>query len=163
MNISGTYEFPFGKDRRFLSHAPAILNAILGGWSTSDLFGYNSGAFLRFGPLQVTGDPHIANPSRAAAFNTSVFSVLPAFTPRTNPWQYEGLTGPRYINLDTTLSKVFAIRERLKLEFKVEAYNLTNTFIASDPDVNVTSSTFARELNQLNTGREIQYTLRLLF
>jgi hypothetical protein len=163
MNISGTYELPFGKGRTFLAHAPKIVDAILGGWSTSNLFSYNSGTFLRFGPLQVNGDPNIDNPTRFKAFNTAAFSILPAFTPRTNPWQYEGLTGPRFFQLDASLSKIFAVRERIKIEFKAEAYNATNSFIPTDPDVVVTSTTFGRETNQSNTGREVQYTLRIIF
>ena len=163
MNLSGTYEFPFGRGRRLLAHAPAIVNAILGGWSTSNLFNYSSGVFLRFGPLQVTGDPHIDHPSRTEAFNTAAFQILPAFTKRTNPWQYEGLTGPHLLNLDSTLSKLFQIRERLKLEVKAEAYNVTNSFNPTSPDVSVTSSTFGRSTNQANLGRGMQYTLRLIF
>ncbi len=163
MNISGTYELPFGKGRRFLSHTPAVVNAILGGWSTSNLFNVNSGQFLRFGPLQVTGDPRLDHPTRAQGFNTSAFQILPPFTPRTNPWQYDNVKGPRYFNLDSTLSKVFPIRERFKLELKAEAYNLTNRFIPTDPDVSVTSATFGRSTNQFNVGRTMQYSLRLMF
>jgi hypothetical protein len=136
---------------------------MFGGWSTSNLFMYNSGTFLRFAALQVNGDPHIDNPTRYKAFNTAAFAILPAFTPRTNPLQYEGLTGPRYFQLDASLSKVFAVRDRIKVEFKTEAYNSTNSFIPSDPDVSVTSATFGRETSQQNTGRELQYTLRIIF
>jgi hypothetical protein len=111
----------------------------------------------------VTGDPHIANPSRTEGFNTAAFQILPAFTPRTNPWQYDGITGPRYFQLDSTLYKIFPIRERFRLEVKVEAYNLTNSFIPTDLDVSVTSATFGRSTNQSNLGRAMQYTLRLMF
>ena len=88
---------------------------------------------------------------------------LPAFTPRTNPWQYPGVTGPRFMNVDATLSKFFPIAEQIRLEFKMEAYNLTNSFMASMPNVNVTSSLFGRSTGQANRGRELQYTLRLHF
>jgi hypothetical protein len=163
LNVSGTYELPFGRGRRLLAHAPAIVNALLGGWSTTNLFNYNSGAFVRFGPLQVTGDPHIDHPTLTQAFNTSAFQILPAFTKRTNPWQYEGLTGPRLVNLDSTLSKQFQIRERLRLEVKAEAYNVSNSFRPTDPNVTVTSSAFGQSTNQANLGRSMQYTMRLIF
>jgi len=55
------------------------------------------------------------------------------------------------------------LKERFKLELKCEAYNVTNSFIATDPDVNVTSSTFGKSTNQFNLGRAMQYTLRLMF
>ncbi|HSR07864.1 MAG TPA: hypothetical protein VLM42_11990, partial [Bryobacteraceae bacterium] len=163
LNVSGTYELPFGRGRRLLAHGPAIVNAIFGGWSTTNLFNYNSGTFVRFGPLQVTGDPHVANPTRTQWFNTAAFQILPAFTKRTNPWQYDGLTGPRLVNIDSTLSKMFQVHERVKLEVKAEAYNLTNTFRPADPNVTVTSSTFGQTTNQANLGRSMQYTLRLIF
>jgi hypothetical protein len=162
MNISGTYELPIGRGRRLFANANPILNAIIGGWSTSNLFNYNSGDFIRFGPLQVVGDPHIAHPTRDQGFNTAAFEILPAFTPRRNPWQYDGITGPPYFSLDSTLSKIFAL-ERFKLELKCEAYNLTNSFIPTDPDVSVTSSTFGKSTNQFNLGRAMQYTVRLMF
>ncbi len=163
MTISGTYELPFGKGRRLLSRAPAVINAILGGWSTSHLFMYNSGQFIRFGPLVASGNPRLDNPTRDRWFDTSKFQQLPAFTPRLNPWQYDGLTGPRYWGLDSTLAKTFLLNERFKLEFKLEAYNTTNSFIPSMPNVTVTSSLFGRSTNQANVGRQMQYTVRLIF
>jgi len=37
------YEFPFGKGKRFASGAPGWLNQIIGGWSTTGIFLYQSG------------------------------------------------------------------------------------------------------------------------
>ena len=45
----------------------------------------------------------------------------------------------------------------------LEAYNLSNSFMASDPNLNVYSSLFGRSTGQANTGRQMQYTLRLHF
>ena len=164
ISLSGTYDFPFGKGRPFLSNLHPVLNAVFGGWSTSGLFAYNSGAFLRFGGALVDGNPAIDNPTRDRYFDTSKFKVLPAYTKRTNPWQYPGVTGPRFANMDATLSKFFPIRgERTRLEFKMEAYNLTNSFMASAPSTSITSSLFGRSTGQANRGRELQYTFRLHF
>ena len=55
------------------------------------------------------------------------------------------------------------LTERFKLELRFEAYNLTNSFMPSDPDVNVYSSTFGRVVGQSNIGRECQANLRLQF
>jgi hypothetical protein len=164
MNIAGTYELPVGHGHALLSNAHPLVNAILGGWSSSWIFTYNSGDFLRFGQLNVNGDPAISNPTRSRYFNTSVFSPPTPYTPRTNPWQYPGVTGPRFGNLDATLSKFFPLMgERLRLEFKMEAYNLSNSFMAADPSVDVYSSLFGRSTGQVNQGRQMQYTLRLHF
>jgi hypothetical protein len=164
MNIAGSYDLPFGKGRPHLSAIHPVLNGVLGGWSMSGIFNYNSGQFVRFGGAVVEGDPAIDNPTRDAYWDTSKFKgPLPAFTPRTNPWQYPGVTGPRFTNIDATLSKFFPIAERIRLEFKMEAYNLTNSFMASMPNATVTSSLFGRSTAQANRGRELQYTLRLHF
>ncbi len=163
MNIAGSYDLPFGKGRPFMDHAPAVFNAALGGWSTSWILSYVSGAFLVFPQAIVSGDPAIDNPTRARYFNTSVFSVPEPYTPRTNPWVYSGVTGPRFGNVDATLSKYFPITESIKLEFKMEAYNLTNSFMASAPSMDVYSSLFGRSTGQANRGREMQYTMRLHF
>jgi len=98
-------------------------------------------------------------------FNTSCLSVLPAYTPRTNPWQYSGLTGPIYWDIQANISKTFPITERIKAELKVAAYNLTNRLNLADPDVVVTDAAFGQALHQNNTtaGRQLEYSLRLHF
>jgi hypothetical protein len=68
-----------------------------------------------------------------------------------------------YWNLDSTLTKNFPIKERMNVEFRFEAYNLTNSFVPSNPDMSGTSSTFGRRTSQQNRGRETQFSLRLQF
>lgn len=156
---------PFGKGQPWLNNAHPIVNAILGGWSTSSIFYFNSGDFLRFGALLAEGNPRISNPSTEKWFDTSKFNVLAPFTPRTNPYQYEGVTGPVYWNLDMAVSKMFRLEERVRLELRMEAYNLTNSFFWANPNMSVTSSLFGRSTSQRqgNRGRELQYSLRLAF
>ncbi|MCC6389264.1 MAG: TonB-dependent receptor [Bryobacterales bacterium] len=163
MTIGTTIEFPFGRGRRFGSQMHPVLNAVLGGWSTSHIFMWNSGSFLRFGQLDVSGDPVLADPTWQRWFNTSVFKQATAYTPRTNPFQYDGLTGPRYWQLDSTLSKNFSLTERFKLELRLEGYNLTNSVMPGNPNLTVTSTQFGGITSQVNYGREVQYTLRLHF
>jgi hypothetical protein len=45
----------------------------------------------------------------------------------------------------------------------MEAYNLSNSFVASDPSTDVYSSLFGRSTAQANIGRQMQYILRLHF
>jgi hypothetical protein len=166
VSLAGTYDLPFGNGRAHLSHVHPVLNGILGGWSTSGLLTLRSGTFLRFGGMVTDGsNPKLDNRTRDRWFDTSKFQRLPAFTQRTNPLQYDGLVGPHLWSLDTTISKFFPIRERFQLEFKFEAYNLTNTFVPGLPNTNVTAATFGRTTTQdlENRGREMQYSLRLHF
>jgi hypothetical protein len=73
------------------------------------------------------------------------------------------LTGPKFWNIDFTLAKVFPINERYHLEFRLESFNLTNSFIPTDPVINALGPNFGKCTNQLNRGRELQYTVRLQF
>ncbi|MEZ5402090.1 MAG: TonB-dependent receptor [Bryobacteraceae bacterium] len=163
MTMGTTWELPFGRGQRFGSNAHPVINAILGGWSTSSIFVFNTGSFLRFGQLDVTGEPGESTRAWSNWFDTSVFKQATPFTPRTNPYQYSGITGPRYWNLDSTISKNFALTERFKLELRLEGYNLTNSVMPGNPNLNVTSTQFGGITSQVNYGREVQYTLRLHF
>jgi trimeric autotransporter adhesin len=162
-NAAGTYELPFGHNRPYLSHIPRILDAALGGWSLSAELFMNSGTFIQFGQMIANGNPVLSNPTRDKWFDTSVFQKAAAYTPRTNPWMYPGLTGPGSFDIDSTLSKSFRITERFRLEFRLEAYNLTNTIMWSGPNVDVNSSLFGRITSQANVCREVQYAARLHF
>ena len=54
MTIASVYEFPFGKGRRYLSQIPKFVDHIVGGWTASGIYSYNSGTLLRFGALEVS-------------------------------------------------------------------------------------------------------------
>jgi hypothetical protein len=73
------------------------------------------------------------------------------------------LTGPRYWQLDSTLSKDFTLTERFNLELRLEGYNLTNSVMPGNPNLTVTSTQFGVINTQVNYGQEVQYTLRLYF
>lgn len=163
MSLAGTYELPFGKGHRYLGNAHRVVNAFFGGWSLSGIHMLNSGEFLRFGAMVANGDPRIANKTRDRWFDTSVFQKSLPYTPRTNPQQYEGLTGPKYWNVDLTLAKYFPITERVRIEFRIEGYNVTNSFIPAMPVTDVLNTNFGRSTDQGNAGREFQYTVRIHF
>ena len=163
MTIGTTIDLPVGKGRQFGAGMHPVLNAIVGGWSTSHIFMWNSGSFLRFGQLEVSGDPILGDHTWSKWFNTGAFAQAIPFTPRMNPFQYDGLTGPRYWQLDSTLSKNFNLTERFKLEFRLEGYNLTNSVMPGNPNLTVTSTQFGGIVSQVNYGREVQYTLRVHF
>ena len=154
MNIAGTYELPFGKGRQFLSTAPRALDAIVGGWKITPVFQYISGDFPQFGNLIVTGNPCLSNPTPGAWFNTSVFQPIPAntYVLRTNPLQYNCLTGPHFWDVDTSLSKQFHITEKFRAELKMTAYNTLNNLNRGDPDTSVYDANFGKALYQGSPG-----------
>jgi hypothetical protein len=163
LSVATIYDLPLGNGRHYLNHLHPVLNVIIGGWQTSHLLLANSGNFLRFGQMITSGQAPAVYRDRSKWFDTSIFQKPAPYTPRTNPYQYPGVTGPNYWNLDSTLSKNFPIRERFNLEFRWEIYNSPNVFVPTDPNMTVTSSLFGRTTNQKNRGREMQYSLRLRF
>lgn len=68
-------------------------------------------------------------------------------------------------NLNLALSRHWALeRNGLEgIEFRVEAYNATNSPQFDEPQRNLTSPSFGRITNTLNQGRILQAGLRLLF
>jgi len=163
ITLATTIDLPFGRGRQFGANIHPVLNAVLGGWSTSHIFVWNSGAFLRFGQLDVSGEPGATTRDWSKWFDTSVFKQATPFTPRTNPFQYEGGTGPNFWNLDSTVSKNFSLTARAKIELRFEGHNLTNSVMPGNPNLTVTSTQFGEITSQVNYGRGVQYTLRLHF
>jgi hypothetical protein len=165
ISFAGTLESPFGKGKAIWSGTPTAANVPIGGWQLVGALYFNSGNDLRFGPMIATGDPKLENPTPEKWFDTSKFLRLPAYTSRENPWQYDGLNGPIYWEIQATLSKTFKVSERVQAEFKFAAYNLTNRLNQADPDMGVTSSTFGQALRQsaATYGRQLEYGLRLRF
>jgi hypothetical protein len=64
-----------------------------------------------------------------------------------------------------TFNKKFDIGERLDLELRMEAYNLTNSFMGANPRTDVNSGNSGRITSQLGThsGRALQYSIRFIW
>lgn len=165
MTGATVYELPVGKGRHFLSTMNPILDGVIGGWVVSALFTYNTGVPIRLGGAAVNGDPALSNPTSSQWFNTSAVSLLPPFTPRTNPTQYSDLVGPRIVNLDSTIGKQFAITERMRFELRFEVYNTLNALTLADPVTSITSANFGRVIDERTGfyGRQIQFSGHLTF
>jgi hypothetical protein len=114
----------------------------------------------------VIGDP--VTPERSKwgyIFNPKAFKLAEPYTPRTNPLWFDSVLGPGQKQMDATLAKMFPLTERFRLEFRLEAENVSNTFTAADPDMGINSSTFGRVTapRQGRFGRVLQYNLILQF
>ena len=167
LTAAGTWEVPFGKGRKYMSGVNRLMDGILGGWNITPTGFWRSGRAVRFGALAVNGDPHVDSPNQTQWFNKAAFALLPAFTARTNPWQYDDIRGPQQFNMDASLVKSFAIVERFRLELRMDVFNVLNNITWADPDTNVNSANFGRSANnnQLTEtyGRRTQLGLRIQF
>jgi hypothetical protein len=161
-----TWQLPVGREQRFLSDMPTVLDYLIGGWQFTTTGRYYSGRPVLFGNAYlVNGNPKLDNPTRDLWFDTSKFSAQPSFTPRTNPVYFDGLNGPRTWFVDMTMTKGFKLGSRYKLEARVEAYNAFNNIVWDQPEVNLASSNFGKVTRKRTdgTGREIQVGVRFVF
>jgi Carboxypeptidase regulatory-like domain/TonB dependent receptor len=166
-----TWDIPIGKGKALLSDAPKAVDYILGGWRLSNTSRYYTGRLLRFGfgtKLNVSGNPVLANPTNDRWFDTSVFTVVDESVQlqrRTNPWTFKGLVGPSTFQTDATLTKSFKIRENVKLEGRLEVYNVLNNINWENPNVTLGNANFGKVNAKRGAyvGREVQYGLRLTF
>ena len=159
ITFAGTVDVPFGRGRQYMTNAHPVLDGILGGWILSSLIEWNSGEFLRFGGMLWDGsDPVISDPQPSRWFNTEAFDKLPAYTRRSNPNQFDGLTGPGRFWMDLSVVKDFHVTERVKFVLRVDFFNFPNTMTWANPNTSVTSSLFGVSNNTRSNsyGRRTQ-------
>lgn len=168
VTFAGNWEMPLGHRRALMHTAPRAIDAVIGGWNVSPMLTWRSGNYISFGGLLASGDPGVSNPGPQRWFDTTVFARLPAYTQRTNPVTYSGLTGPGYFSLDLSLLKGFRITERFSAELRMDMFNTPNSMTWNDPNTSVTSTFFGKSSDQLNAngvgvGRQTQIGLRVRF
>lgn len=165
VSLAGTWEVPVGRGRQFMGGMPKVVDLALGGWDVTGLMTWRSGFYVRFGGMLADGDPRVDNPTPGKWFNTAAFARLPNFTPRTNPWQYDGVTNPGLFNLDASIVKRMPITERVRGELRMDVFNAANNMTWANPNTNVQSALFGVTNNQLSGtfGRRAQLGLRVEF
>lgn len=162
---SGTWNLPFGKGHPHFSNVSRLVDMLGGGWNVAGVSTWHSGTLLQFGGMVVNGDPHVSNPGPNGWFNTAAFSILPAYTRRTNPWYYSDIRGPQYFHIDGTLNKDFAVTERIRMQLHMDAFNAINNRNWNNPNMTVGSSQFGKstDIYSQDFGRRLQLGLKLNF
>jgi hypothetical protein len=188
---SAGYELPFGKGKPWADENP-FARAVLGGWQLNGIFSRQSGfptdirsglvaaanqLFATFNvPDAVPGvSMYLPNGGPDGWFNPAAFAQPGRVTnARGTPLTMFGNLarragrGPRTTNLDFSVFRNFALRERLNLQFRAEAFNLSNTpsfFLpsAASPALTIGNPNFGRLTASSATGRQLQFGLKLLF
>jgi hypothetical protein len=173
ITLSGIYELPFGRGRKWGRSAPVWLQFLAGGWQVNGISQRQSGAPLSFGNIIFNGDiRNIALPENerdtdrwfntAAGFNRNSADQL-ASNIRRFPLRFAGVRGDSQFRVDLSALKNFRVRERLRLQFRAEAINALNHANFSLPDTNPVSSSFGRITGTAWQGRGWQFALRLVF
>ena len=70
--------------------------------------------------------------------------------------------GPGIWQFDAALSRTFQVRETQRLEFRAEAFNVTNSFRMNNPTTNLNSNTFG-QVTSAQDPRIMQFALKYFF
>jgi hypothetical protein len=129
-------------------------------------FGSSAQDGAGFGELLVSGNPNLGHWDKAFSrqFDTSKFSV-PAMNVRGNSG-FGTVRGPGQNRVDLSLAKTFALYERLRLEFRADAFNFLNHTNWSGVNTTYPSGSGQFPFGQVNGAYEariIQVAGKLVF
>jgi hypothetical protein len=187
-SFAGLYKLPFGRGGFVGKDVGAFTSELISGWQLNWILTDQSGTPISFpngyvstcGAYNIrashkTWDRYINNS------NPSCFANFPEYTPTTllplttqarNPWAMQS---------QVSLLKQFAIHDNVNLQFRVEAFNFTNTPIFNGPNTSNPNSPVVRQSNILegqpgaytgygtvgsgvqNSPRQVQLSLKVLF
>ncbi len=175
LTVSGIYELPFGKGRRFGANTNAVASRIISGWQIQGIYAFQSGAPISWGNIIFTGnlkDIRLPGDQQTVErwFNTDAgFNKVSAqqlgSNVRTFPLRFGFLRTDKVNNYDLSVIKNTEITEGKNLQFRAEFLNAFNHPLFGAPNTNVTQASFGRitASNQANYPRRIQLTLKFLF
>jgi Carboxypeptidase regulatory-like domain/TonB dependent receptor-like, beta-barrel len=174
------YELPFGSGKPWATNG--MSKAILGGWQMNGTFSaYSgrpftptaSGASLNMPGNQQTPDQFkddveiLGNVGDAGTyFDTSAFARVTQV--RFGNVGRNSMRGPGQRNLDLSLFRTFNLTGSVDLQFRAEAFNVTNTPHFNNPNGNVNSSNFGKILSTdanwaMGRSRQFRFGARLTF
>ncbi len=167
--VSGNYELPFGKGKMFAGNASRLTTAVIGGWVLSGVYTRQSGAPVNWGNVIYLGGPlNWTSHNADRAFDTTRFVTASSQQLSNNvrvfPTRFNNLRQDGSNTMDASLLKNTQILEGLRLQFRVEFFNVFNHPEFNSPDLSPTSSTFGQITGQANDiGRVGQLGLRLIW
>ncbi len=173
-------QLPFGPGKALLGNVGGIIAKLVGGWVASGILTEQSGLPLVFSapivdggnrPNYVSGvNPKLSGSRSNSAkeqewFNTGAFALPPPFTFGDVPRAEDVARGPSIHNLDFALLKDTQLMSRLQMEFRAEAFNLTNTTHFGLPDTGVSNVAFGQITSVLPSPppRQIQFAVKFIF
>jgi hypothetical protein len=171
-------------DRRHILNATAVaatpdfanttLRALATGWRLSGIYRRQTGNWLSVTSgvdraltgmslqlaQQVLGNPYgdrssLDNYLNAAAFTQPAMGTLGNMRPG-------NVEGPGFWQLDVALTRTFQFRETQKLEFRAEAFNLTNSLRREDPNTAINNTLFGR-ITAAKDPRIMQFAMKYVF
>jgi hypothetical protein len=182
---SATYEIPIGRGKKYFSGFPKAADFVLGGWQMNGIASFQTGiplAISNGGNSTGLNSPGIRptdngqNPALSGAiadrlneyFVQSAFSQTPNYAFGNVGRFLPNVRQPGLHNLDFSLFKNFKPIEKMMVQFRAEAFNLTNSMTWAAPGNNVASPGTFGVVNTENTSiaspnRTVQLGLKLYY
>jgi len=188
--ISGVWQLPFGKGRRFGSGAGRATELLIGGWEYTWIATIQSGRPLNLpGNVDLIGDLTAGDQTFDRYFNTCVlpFGATQARQPNASNTGFESCSNPAFAirgpntlrtiplrssqvrlpsrpQFDMSLNKSFNFTETVRFQVRLESFNTFNTPIYGGPNTDPTSTNFGFiTRNQANQPRNVQLGFKLVF
>jgi hypothetical protein len=190
--ISGIYELPFGRDRRWGSNMNAAADAIVGGWSLQAIGQLQSGRPISFHDRNIYfgGDLNGLKANYNGDTNQPVFDISGFYfndaAVQTNgvvdparqradqrirlanhmryfPSRVPGLRGHGLNLWDLSLVKQLRLGSRVRGQFHVELINAFNEAVFNNPNTDPLNAEFGKVTTQANLPRDIQLAVKLIF
>jgi len=194
---SAVWPLPFGRGKKIAGDAGGVVDRVIGGWELAGSFIYQSGRPWELpASVEIAGDPSVpvdthagqyitvAQPcvgqlrsgayeltpnSVAAGCTQPFFLIREPFQTRTSMNRDDRLRRPPFQQLDVNLAKTTRISPRVRLQMRLEAFNVFNSAMYDERDYNTTNSSVEfGKINknttaQSNFPRFVQLGFKLLF
>jgi len=181
LKMSSVYELPIGRGKQLLGTAPAVVNAVIGGWRLGGIMTYASGFpinLTRNNPLAIfnrdtrpliNGYDNWRGAIKGDDFDPATDRFLiPKTAFPTQPVDFGNATrhNPKvrtfpYFQENVSLAKKFAFNERFSMDFRAEAFNLLNRVRFNPGSFNLDNANFGVVLNTSGEPRRMQLGLKL--
>jgi hypothetical protein len=171
--VSGIYELPFGKGKRFLNTSNWFANQLFG-WKVSGFLTVEAGMPFNAlgndtsytgGGIQMRGqescNPNTGPKTFAQYFNTSCFTQPLAGTFANE--RRNDIFGPRNTNVDLSAFKEFPVYDRLKLQFRTDAFSAFNHPLPQQPQSTIATTATFGAITGWGGARTLQLSAKILW
>jgi hypothetical protein len=156
ITMSGVFQLPFGRDRKFLANAGPLVQALAGGWEAAGMWLFNSGrpwglpqnvfyvkdATIKdvnfndpkviravqncVGQMNNAGVVTLLSYSVAAGCTEPNFIIRPNYTRAGTNFRDDAIRRPPFYQFDMNFAKTVALSSSVRLQLRAEVYNLLN-------------------------------------
>lgn len=190
--VSGIWEVPFGRGRRFGKSWNRAIDLVAGGWQLQGIWNWQSGRTnLTLGNVYYNGDiTRLKTDISSKNVDGTVFDISGFYfndaavqtngvvdpnkqrnDPRIQlannirvlPTRWASFRGQGLNLWDLSVSKNFSITETIRFQLRGEFLNAFNTPVFNNPNLDPRNANFGKITSQANLARNVQIGMKLVF